>query len=146
MKISGILISVLVVMMLLSGAVIYLSGLSGGYGTQADLSGYNKTIQRLNETQQKANATMSAVTSIKITGVTSLFWVPYEMMVGGWTVLLLVLSSFSTYTSLFSDVVSNLANSGIPIPGWVMAPIIVIVTVIIVFIIIEMFFRWKLEG
>ena len=147
------MIGIVIVTMVLLGCVSWLTSLESGYGGSMNLTSINYTESELNSKMEKmtntSNETLTTIRGLTFGSesvATTLFYAPYNMMKLGWQVLSLVFNSWDIFFTLISENLTNLSLLGIQVPVWLIGGIITIIIFAIVFIITEMYFRWKLES
>lgn len=153
MKLKSIMVSVTIVSMILLGTIAWLGGLQDGYSEEIDLEGVNYTSgelkSKLDRQQNLSNQTFETLKALPFGNEnlgTSLFYAPYNMMKLGWQSLLVFFGSWDTFFTILSESVNNLSVLGIPVPSWLIIGILTIVMIGVIILLIEMFFRWKLEN
>lgn len=148
MNLKALIVSILLLSMILLGSTTYLSSLGEGYNQEVDVSGFNKTSQRLNTTRMLVNDTRNKVMEMKLEKPTiaTAFLVPYKMIQVGWNVMRMVFNAVGTIEAIFSDLTTTSAESGIPLPPWVAPTILAVIVVSLIILIVEAFVRWKLGA
>ena len=148
MNFKVLIISVILISMVLLGSTTYLSSLQEGYGEEIDLTGFNRTLERLETQQDLADKIMGNITDMKLekpTVATALL-VPYKMIQTAWSGMKMAFNSVWTLEAIFVDAATASGDAGLPIPSWVIPSVILIIVGILIVIIIEAFMRWKLQS
>jgi len=147
MKIHYIMIALIIVGMVATGVTLYIGELGTSYGLTADMTGLNRTMTQLSNTQNDAKNITDTLHTFQLRGdILDVIYVPYEMIKIGWTVTKTIFGSFGVVGALISDISTSLAVQGVPIPPWVTTSIISIFFITISAIIIYAFFKWKMED
>lgn len=146
MNLKTLAISILVVSMIILSGTTYLSSLASNYGAEVDLTGLNKTTERLEAQQDIASEINRTIMGMELKEpLTGALLIPYTMIRTGWNVMKLIGNSIWTIESIFSDLTRVSSESGIPIPAWVVPTIISIIIIVIFIIIVEAFIRWRVS-
>ena len=145
MKLKNILLSVLLVSMVILGCNAYITGLMHGYNETIDLSGFNETRSRLDEQTNLTTEIYNVTRNLKLDTPGDIITTPYQMIVAGWKSMLLMFNSFETFVVVTTESVDQLSVMGVYLPDWVIPGIISIITISLIIIAIELFFKWRLE-
>ena len=146
MKLHNIVISVLLLSVITLGFVTYINSLGDYYGKTADLSDLNDTrkwYSEMNKTSTEMTDEVNAITLDE--GSVEGFLVPYRLMKAGWKAIKLTFQSFGTLSAMISAVFGGIRRI---IPGvhpLFEATILTIIVIMIVFSILYMIFKWKVE-
>jgi len=147
MKIHYIIIALIIAGMVTTGITLYIGELGNNYGVTADVSGLNRTMTQLSQTQNDTQSIVDTLHTFQLRGdILDVIYVPYEMIKIGWTVTKTIFGSFGVVGTLISDLSTALAEQGIPIPIWAINGVISIFLITIAAIIIFAFFKWKMED
>lgn len=145
MKIHNIIIVTLTISMVVLGSQFFLSSLSDNYSQEIDYTGLNRTLERLNYTQTQSESIRKNINDMVLSD-SLLLDVPYKMIQVGWTVLKLTFGSIWTVTDIIADSFKIFEETGIPLPAWLQGTIIAILIVMIAFILVYGFYKWKFED
>lgn len=144
MKLHNLGIGIVIASIIFLGIFSYVNDLSTTYNETIDLSSMNKSRARFDEQnnlsielKQKLNFTMSK---------SNFFYVPYEMISVAWSSLKIFINTIGGVGAVFTDSFDGLRDLGLPIPDWVEAGIMTIIILLLVFIVIYAFFKWKFES
>jgi len=147
MKLHYIVVCILAVSMIVLGSITYLNDLGEGYGTDADLSGLDKTTERLEAQQnlsQKLSDDINAITLDE--GTVSGFLVPYRLLVAAWDSVKLFFNSWSTVGAMIEETGEGISEAGIPLPDWFIPSIIAFIIVLLIAILIYSIFKWRFSD
>ena len=72
--------------------------------------------------------------------------IPYKMIKIGWKVAKIMFGSWATTGAMIEETGTELSESGITLPDYLIPTIIAIIVIILVAIAIYTFFKWKMED
>lgn len=147
MHIRNILIAVIVISFMILGSISYLTNMQIEYGQSINSSIFPKSESALNKTINYTEKLKSDIMGTTLPGEETggYYLSPYKMIKTAWDAMGLVSSSFSLMTSFFGEGLGTLSQI-LHIPGWTLLVVIGIIVIIVVFIFIELFFKWRLES
>lgn len=145
MKLSNLIISILVVGLVITCCMTFLTSLSHEYSQNINLTGFNRTEQRLNSTHELVYQTQSELDAMNLSEPTNAIMMPYRMIKTAWNVMKMTFNSIFTVEAIIQDGATQASVLGVPIPDWVVPVAIAILVIIVVFIAVEAFLKWRLE-
>lgn len=147
MKLSSLIIGLIFACVFILGGVSFIKGIAFNYGQDIDLSRYDKTMQRLNQTEHAGREAYEHLQEIKFkdTDEVSLLAIPYHAFMGAVKVVKVILTSLFTVEALASETASGLAEEGVALPSWFVPAIIVALFVVAVIIVVQAVLKFPLK-
>src|SRR3990167_1867542 len=143
MELKNIIIVVLLISAVVLGISTYLGEISTNYEQSIDYSDLNKTsLERMRNSTKLTDELKSEIGNMTMRSGLTIVYLPYDMIKVGWTSIKLTFNSFSIVVNIFEDGMNILANV-LRIPVWIIGIIISIITIIIIFVIVELFLKWR---
>ena len=144
MKLHHIVVGIIVVSMITLGAITYVNDMGDNYGETADLSGMDKTRDRL-EKQQNLSVTLNEdINEITMDeGTVTGFLVPYRLLKAAWGSVKLFFNSWATVGTMITETGEGIEEAGVPLPNWLIPSIISFIVVILIAMLIYAIFKWR---
>lgn len=144
MRLHYITISIFIVSAMVLGFINFATELGDNYSATADFTGLEKTQTRLETQQQNVQDLSDAVEDMTLElNAIDLLVLPYKMVKVGWFAAKSIFNSWVTVGTMIEESGTGLAESGIPLPEWLIPTFIGILTIILIAILIYAFFKWQ---
>jgi len=145
---KGLPVSVLMTCLMLLCCINFMLGLGESYNqTVNNLSGFSNTTAHFNKTQADIQEMRNITWELPFDSQASLlFYVPYKMVQYAWNAMKIMYSSITSISAIITDSINVLSTDlGFTIPIWIVNIFIALLALTIIFIIVEMYLRWKLS-
>ena len=147
MKIHYIITTILFICMIILGTTTYLTDLTDSYSQTVDLSALNNTQKAMDKTRQEVVDLSKQITDFTLSSSPAdLFFIPYEFIQIGWSILQIIYNSWETLDAMIKDIGTGLSELGITLPEWVIPMLISMLLITIIAILIYGFFKWKFDD
>jgi hypothetical protein len=146
MKLHSVVLAVLFVSIITLGGLAFVGGLENKHSVNLNETYFNKTESRMDDVINVSGEIRDKVTNLTLSEGESTLLIPYRLIQVGWNVIRISWSTMILIPTMFAEGFTSLGDLGLPIPDWLVGIVFAVVIIIIVFILVYAFFRWKMED
>lgn len=147
MKLENIVIGVIIVSLVVTGSTLFLSDLTANYGVSYNNDTLNNTLYQTQEYLNESQQLSEKITDIELgEGAIDLIETPYELIKVGWSVMKTVFESWGTVSAMVKDIGQSLSEGPLGIPTVLFSAAITIFVIILVFVLVYGFFKWRFNN